>query len=113
MDTTFHIDGVETTTSLDTLDYAVREWGKARKITVNGTVEAQLLKTVEELGELASDIARQRCINDSLGDVLVTLIMVAELQGTSLTEALLHAYNEIKDRKGYLSSSGVFIKEEN
>ena len=98
--------------NLDELEQATIAWGEARGIVQNGTVQAQLLKTLEELGELAADIARGRCINDSLGDVLVTLAMVARMSGTTLTAGWSHAYAEIKDRTGYLSPEGIFIKDE-
>ena len=48
---------------------------------------------------------------DGIGDVLVTLIIVAEQLGLTLTECLAVAYLEIKDRKGRLVN-GTFIKEE-
>ena len=66
---------------------------------------------MEELGELASSIAKGKDIKDDIGDIIVTLIMVAEIKGTSITESLLHAYNDIKDRRGYLNKDGIFIKE--
>lgn len=71
---------------------------------------AQMLKMFEELGELAADLAKQRCPKDSLGDVGVVLIGLCTQLGTSLEEVLEVAYNEIKDRKGKLVD-GVFIKE--
>ena len=49
---------------------------------------------------------------DAVGDVVVTLIMQCALQGFTLTECLEKAYNEIKDRKGYLNEQGIFIKEQ-
>lgn len=36
----------------------------------------------------------------------------SELGGDSLTNCVAHAYNQIKDRKGYLRPDGVFVKEE-
>jgi hypothetical protein len=33
------------------------------------------------------------------------------LSGTSVTECLAGAYNEIKDRKGTLTPEGIFVKE--
>jgi hypothetical protein len=37
--------------------------------------------------------------------------MIAHLIGTDITECLQVAYNDIKDRKGYLNKQGVFVKE--
>lgn len=108
---TFTVNGVELKLTLDNLNYAIREWGKDRGITINGTAEAQLVKTMEELGELARAVARDEDIDDHIGDVIVTLIMVASIKGTNLTNGMLHAYNEIKDRKGFLNEAGIFVKE--
>ena len=33
------------------------------------------------------------------------------MHDTTLEECLAFAYNEIKDRKGYMNSEGIFIKE--
>lgn len=46
------------------------------------------------------------------GKCVTALSMLAEIHGLTLHECVEHAYNEIKDRKGYLNESGVFIKEE-
>jgi NTP pyrophosphatase (non-canonical NTP hydrolase) len=72
-----------------------------------------LLKAFSEMGELADAITKRNrdAIIDGLGDVLVCLINVAALEDLDLTQCLKHAYDEIKDRKGYLNSSGVFVKE--
>jgi hypothetical protein len=40
----------------------------------------------------------------------VCLILVGTLEDVNLTQCLESAYNEIKDRKGYLNKNGVFVK---
>jgi hypothetical protein len=40
------------------------------------------------------------------------LIIGADLLGTDLRSCLDDAYEMIKDRKGYLTSDGIFVKEE-
>ena len=92
----------------------VIEWAEARRIIPNSTPSAQLLKTVSELGELADATLKGDVegIIDGLGDVLVTLIIYAKLQGIDLPAALGLAYMTIKDRRGTLMSNGVFVKEE-
>ena len=91
----------------------VIEWAVARRIIPNSTPQTQLLKTMSEMGELADAIIKRDrpAIIDGLGDVLVTLIVVAALEDLDLTECLASAYAEIKDRKGTLMPSGVFVKE--
>jgi hypothetical protein len=37
---------------------------------------------------------------------------VGALEDIDLTRCLESAYNEIKDRKGYLNKNGVFIRDE-
>lgn len=100
--------------SYEELITAVEDWGHDRKITINSTPQAQLLKCMSELGELADGTLKDDRgeIVDGLGDVLVTLIMYARLQGVSLRHCLDVAYDTIKDRKGYLTPEGVFVKEE-
>lgn len=98
--------------SLDELSCLVSKWHMDRGITENGTVQMQFIKLTEEVGELAAAIARNKIddAKDAIGDCLVLLNIIAELQGTSLKECWNLAYEEIKDRKGYLLSNGNFIK---
>ncbi len=96
---------------LDELAAKVLTWSTQRGIIHHSTAQAQLIKAMEELGELAADIARGRDINDSLGDTMVCLINIAALEGTSLEAGLRAAYDEIKDRKGHMTQDGVFVKE--
>lgn len=99
-------------------DFKAREldvlrWAEARRILKHSSSSTQLLKTMSELGELADAILKkdQVKIKDGIGDVLVTLIIVAELEGTHLYECLTHAYDEIKDRTGTLNANGAFVKD--
>ena len=50
-------------------------------------------------------------IVDAIGDVLVCLVNVAALTGTSLEECCEAAWEQIKDRRGRLLPNGVFVKE--
>ena len=72
---------------------------------------AQFTKTVEETGEVASGLARgdKALIEDGIGDVIVTLIILAQQQGMSLEQCLQTAYNEISGRTGEMID-GVFVK---
>jgi NTP pyrophosphatase (non-canonical NTP hydrolase) len=88
-------------------------WAEARQIIPNSTPQAQLLKTIEELGELVVAVVRGNRAGaiDGFGDVMVTLIIASALMDIDLLEALESAYNEIKDRKGTMMPNGVFVKE--
>lgn len=95
------------------LELQVIRWAEARRIIPNSTATAQAIKTHEELGELLSALHRgdREETIDAYGDILVTLIIGADLAGIDLVEAMAHAYAQIKDRKGFLRKDGVFIKE--
>ena len=73
----------------------------------------QALKTLEEMGEIASALCRNNtdALRDGIGDVVVTLIILAQQNNMTLYECLNTSYEEIKDRKGVMSSEGTFIKE--
>ena len=91
----------------------VEQWARDRMIIPNSNPQSQLMKTVSELGELAdATIKNDRPgVVDGVGDVIVTLIIYAALQGVKLEDCLASAYGEIKDRKGTLTPEGVFCKE--
>lgn len=75
--------------------------------------KTQFMKVTEELGELAEGINKDKPqqVKDSLGDVLVTLILLAADLGLNLLDCLNSAWGEIKDRKGEVKD-GSFVKEE-
>jgi len=99
--------------TFDTLERLVADWAAARGILEHSTPQAQLLKTVSELGELADATVKgdDAGVVDGVGDVLVTLILYARLQKVDIVECLRSAYDEIKDRKGRMVAGGVFVKE--
>lgn len=87
------------------------QWSIDRQIIQNGNRETQCLKLVSEIGELADNIAKGRDVYDDIGDCLVVLNNLALMHDTTLEQCLAYAYNDIKDRKGYMNEKGVFIKE--
>ncbi len=89
------------------------QWGEARGIVQNSTPFAQALKTKEELEELFDAIFKQdvAAMKDAYGDILVTLVMGCACADLDLVECFESAYQEIKDRKGYLNKDGIFVKE--
>lgn len=95
-------------------DHKIDEWMKDRGITENGTAMGQAIKTLEETTELLDAINHndKELITDAVGDIYVTLRGVCQVLDIKFDKCIEQAYNEIKDRKGYLSSGGVFIKEE-
>ena len=93
------------------LEKLVIRWAEERNLIKGSNPESQMLKLVEEVGELASDIAKRRDVKDSIGDSLVVLTLIARQFGTNLEECYSLAYNEIKDRKGRMIN-GTFVKDQ-
>lgn len=91
----------------------VLEWANERGLLKPENAPLQMLKSFSEMGELADAIAKkdQNGIVDGLGDVMVTLIILAEQLGYNLDDCLESAYNEIKNRKGK-TVGGIFIKDD-
>jgi NTP pyrophosphatase (non-canonical NTP hydrolase) len=99
--------------SYSEIEMKIIQWGEARKIVQNATALSQAIKTLEETTELLDAINRKNLpdAKDAVGDIVVTLIMVCAVLDIDLVECLHGAYDEIKDRKGYLTPEGTFIKE--
>jgi NTP pyrophosphatase (non-canonical NTP hydrolase) len=94
------------------IEMEVVRWGEARGIVQNSTPKAQWHKTVEEIEELRDAIKAgdREAMKDAYGDILVTLIMGCACADLDLVDCLKLAYNQIKDRKGYLTPEGIFVK---
>ena len=95
------------------LDTKIDQWGLDRGIIQNGLPLAQVSKTLEETAELVAALTtdNKEEVMDALGDIYVTLRMVAGTYGVPLEKCIRMAYEEIKDRKGYLREDGVFVKD--
>jgi hypothetical protein len=102
---------MNTNTQLERYVDLVTAWSQERGILTNGKIATQTLKLVSEIGELADNVAKGNDVADDIGDCLVVLNNIAVMSGYSLEDCLKHAWNDIKDRKGYLNDKGVFIKE--
>lgn len=147
----------------------VERWASERGIYEHSTPEAQLLKALSELGELADAVIKndRDGLKDAIGDVAVCMVNYAKMADVVFSEepasgrpvysdehiisvmcsvlgcalrglksyddnrdfaralsaiafnnnldfldCCAAAWNEIKGRKGFLSKSGAFIKEE-
>lgn len=101
--------------TFEQLEERVVAWAAARQIIPNSNPMSQGLKTAEEVVELLQALNRQdsKEVIDAYGDILVTLIIGAELYGVNLVACLESAYDTIKDRKGTLGKDGIFYKEGN
>ena len=147
----------------------VENWATERGIYEHSTPQAQLLKSLSELGELADAVIKddRNGLIDAIGDVAVclvnyakmtdydietpcfdpceavtiydligsvsiligrhleqtkadddvivmlcSLVGIAQRNNLDLLECCEAAWNEIKDRKGFLNEHGVFVKED-
>lgn len=109
-------------------------WAYARNIIAGSTPLKQVEKTGEEVQELVRGLTKlsylreihdmlpagpddalmesaRAEVQDALGDVLVTLIIIAEQVDMDIEDCLASAWEEIKDRKGRMVN-GKFVKEE-
>jgi NTP pyrophosphatase (non-canonical NTP hydrolase) len=95
----------------DNLIKSVEQWAIARDLGDKDPFR-QLAKCMEELGETAGALAKGNApeLKDGIGDVVVTLIILAMQNGTDLKSCLAAAWDEIKDRKGK-TVNGVFVKD--
>lgn len=102
---------MDVSSELNELILKVEDWAEKRGIFEHSTAKDQALKTVAEVGEFADNVLKGRDCRDDIGDIIVTLILQCILQGTTLTECLSLAYEEIAARKGKMIN-GTFVKEE-
>jgi|GEM_PF-160887 len=89
----------------------IKKWAVDRNV-VSGEPKAQMVKLLEEAGELAEGINKNKkdLIVDSIGDVYVVLVILCMQLGLDINDCIKAAYREIKDRKGKLVN-GLFVKE--
>lgn len=96
-----------------TIEEQVKQWASNRGIDKPENATKQVMKAMEELGELSAGVNkmdREKQI-DSLGDLQVVLIILAKQLGIDYVGALESAYDVIKNRTGK-TVNGVFIKSE-
>lgn len=101
----------------DVLFNAIKQWGRDKGID-NPTV--QFAKINEEVGELAHELVRGYCGGgdsvpsqetvDAIGDIIITVIIFADIVGVDPLGALQLSYDTIKGRTGH-TENGSFIKD--
>lgn len=89
----------------------IRDWAKARELYKKGDPKTQLIKLMEETGELSKAEINQNHLEiiDAVGDIVVVLTNYAAMHGLNIEDCIASAYEEIKDRKGGMSN-GSFVK---
>ena len=104
----------EVSDTCPTLSYFIDnvvQWHRDRNLIDGSTNKDQVLKLMQELGELSDSVCKGKDIKDDIGDMLVVMLNIATRNGVTLSECLARAWDDIKDRKGKMVD-GIFVKEE-
>lgn len=94
------------------LETSVVQWASEKGILDKSTKIKQALKTLEETLELLLAIVEddREQIKDAIGDIQVTNIIQAHMNGTNMEECLRKAYETIALRTGKMEN-GFFVKD--
>jgi len=90
----------------------IREWAYERGLYDKGDVKTQTLKLLEEAGEICRAVLKddKEQIIDGIGDCVVVLTNLAELNNVSIEDCIDAAYDEISNRTGKMVN-GTFKKD--
>ena len=88
----------------------IEKWHEDRNLIEGSTDKDQVLKLLQELGELSDSVCKGTDLRDDLGDMLVVMINIMKRNNLTIDNCLEKAYNDIKDRKGKMID-GVFVKQ--
>ena len=96
---------------LNELTTKIEDWAVERGLD-EAEPEKQMLKLVEEVGEVAQGLAKGNMaqVEDSIGDSFVVLTILSMQLDMKIEDCVAVAYGDIKDRKGEMVN-GVFVKE--
>src|SRR5690625_5160907 len=97
--------------NLNELTFLIEQWAIDRKLNLSDP-NKQMLKLMEEIGELAEGLAKdnQADVEDAIRDAYVVLAILSMQLGMDVKSCIQMAYNEIKNRQGK-TVNGVFVKE--
>lgn len=96
---------------MNNLTLNIMEWSEDRGLD-KGDTRGQMLKLIEEVGETAEAMNKNSITDfmDGIGDIYVVITILAQQKGFHVENCALHAFNEIKERKGVMQN-GVFVKD--
>jgi len=94
---------------MEDIEIKVEKWHIEQNLIKGSTDKDQVLKLIQEVGELSDSVCKDECLLDDIGDILVILINICTRNEVTLEDCLLAAYQDIKDRKGKMVD-GVFVK---
>jgi NTP pyrophosphatase (non-canonical NTP hydrolase) len=90
----------------------IRKWATEKGIYDKGDAKTQLVKLMEEMGELSVSVLKQKDeeFKDAIGDCVVVLTNLAKLKGFDIEECINAAYDVIAKRTGKMVN-GTFVKD--
>jgi len=90
----------------------IREWAEKKGIYEHGDSKTQYVKLMEEAGEVGRAILKNDDdeIKDGIGDMVVVLTNLAELNSLTIEECIESAYDVISKRTGKMNN-GTFVKD--
>lgn len=91
----------------------VEQWATDRGIYEHSTAEAQLLKAVSEIGELADAHIKgdEPEKADGLIDTIVCLINYAHMERIDFNESMDAVWKILSARTGHMVDGGAFVKD--
>ena len=91
----------------------IRDWAKDRILYQKGDSKTQYVKLMEEAGELAQALLKQNKseIKDAIGDMVIVLANLSELEGFKIEDCIDESFNVISKRTGKMVN-GTFVKDE-
>tara|TARA_B000000609_G_scaffold45916_1_gene33421 strand:- start:353 stop:1114 length:762 start_codon:yes stop_codon:yes gene_type:complete len=91
----------------------IRDWAKDRNLYQKGDSKTQYIKLMEEAGELAQALLKQNKpeIKDAIGDMVIVLANLSELEGFKIEDCIDESFNVISKRTGKMVN-GTFVKDE-
>lgn len=98
--------------NMEELQMAVAVWAEQKGIISQSTPLKQHVKTQEEVNELLEALLNkdEHEMKDAIGDIIVTLIIQAYMNNTTINECLQQAYDVISNRTGRMER-GIFVKD--
>lgn len=90
----------------------ILQWADDRNLLQKENHPKQLIKLMEEVGELSGAILKNKPldIQDAIGDIGVVMIILSNQLGYDFETCIEQAYEVIKDRRGE-TVNGTFIKK--
>ncbi|HFD1711595.1 TPA: MazG-like family protein [Enterococcus faecium] len=97
---------------MDELITKVEQWAKDKGLN-QADPKAQFLKVAEEFGEIASAMARSNdeLFKDSVGDVIVTLIILSMQKGTNIKHTRVFRNGIQRNQRTYREDGRWCVRE--